>query len=67
MLKCICSGFFAVLGLFNLFYAIKTKAQRLNFYVLMALGLVFAMLEMCLLLSILVPVLPLLRLGTSFL
>ena len=43
-LKCTCSGLFAALGLFNLVIAIKDKASNLRFYVLMALGLVLAML-----------------------
>jgi uncharacterized membrane protein YhhN len=42
-LKCVCSISFAVLGLINLGYAIFTKQENLKFFIVMAVGLVFAM------------------------
>ncbi len=43
-LKCVCSGSFALLGLVNLVYALKTKQPNAKFYIGMAAGLVFAFL-----------------------
>lgn len=43
-LKCVCSGGFALLGLFNLGYALYTKQRNTTFFVCMAAGLVLAML-----------------------
>ena len=43
-LKCICSGLFALLGLVNLGYALKTKQGNTKFYVGMSAGLVLAFL-----------------------
>jgi len=43
-LKCVTSCCFTVLGLLNLFYALKTKASTPKFYYVMASGVVFAML-----------------------
>ena len=43
-LKCVCSCCFTVLGLLNLFYAIKNKASSPKFYYVMTIGIVFAML-----------------------
>ena len=43
-LKCTCSGLFALLGLVNLGYALKTKQGHTRYYVGMAAGLVFAFL-----------------------
>ena len=43
-LKCICSGSFALLGILNLSYAIATKQNGKQFYVLMCLGLFLAFL-----------------------
>ena len=43
-LKCICSGLFALLGLVNLGYALKTKQKNPKFYIAMAAGLVLAFL-----------------------
>ena len=43
-LKCICSGLFAVLGVINLMYALKTKKSDKKFHVCMAAGLVLAFL-----------------------
>lgn len=42
-LKCVCSISFAVLGLINLGYTIFTKQENLKFFIVMAVGLVFAM------------------------
>ena len=42
-LKCVCSVCFACLGLINLGYAIYTKQTNMKFYIIMAIGLVFAM------------------------
>ena len=44
VLKCTCSGTFALLGLINLFYSRKTKQTNEKFYLSMAAGLVFAFL-----------------------
>ena len=41
-LKCVCSGSFALLGLVNLAYALKTKQTNTKFYIGMAAGLVLA-------------------------
>ena len=43
-LKCICSAAFASLGIINLLFAIGAEKEKLEFYILMAVGLVFAML-----------------------
>ena len=43
-LKCVCSGLFALLGLINLVYALKTRQKNAKFFVGMAAGLVLAML-----------------------
>lgn len=43
-LKCICSAAFALLGLINLGFAIKTGQENIKFFVLMAVGLILAML-----------------------
>lgn len=43
-LKCICSGSFALLGLINLGYALKTKQPNTKFFVGMCLGLALAFL-----------------------
>ena len=43
-LKCTCSGLFALLGLINLGYALKTKQSKPAFYVAMAAGLILAFL-----------------------
>ena len=43
-LKCICSTGFALLGIINLGYAIGTKQENIKFFVLMAMGLMLAML-----------------------
>jgi hypothetical protein len=43
-LKCICSGAFALLGLFNLVYALTAKAANRRFFMAMAAGLVLAFL-----------------------
>ena len=43
-LKCICSGLFALLGLINLGYALKTKQPNTKFYIGMSAGLVLAFL-----------------------
>lgn len=43
-LKCTCSGLFALLGLINLGYALKTGARPARFYIAMAAGLVLAFL-----------------------
>ena len=42
-LKFIGSSCFAIQGLINLFYAYKTKQANMKFYVIMAIGLIFAM------------------------
>lgn len=42
-LKCVGSSIFAVQGLINLFYAYKTKQANMKFFVIMAIGLIFAM------------------------
>ena len=42
-LKFIGSSCFAIQGLINLFYAYKTKQTDMKFYVIMAIGLIFAM------------------------
>ncbi|MBQ8163954.1 MAG: lysoplasmalogenase [Clostridia bacterium] len=44
VLKCVCSGAFALLGLINLAYALVTKQMNKRFYIGMASGLVLAML-----------------------
>ena len=44
VLKCTCSGMFALLGLINLFYSRKTKQTNEKFFLYMAAGLVFAFL-----------------------
>ena len=44
VLKCTCSGMFALLGLINLFYSRKTKQANEKFFLYMAAGLVFAFL-----------------------
>jgi uncharacterized membrane protein YhhN len=43
-LKCVCSSAFALLGISNLGFAIGTNQANMQFYLLMATGLVFAML-----------------------
>ena len=43
-LKCVCSGGFALLGIFNLIYALAHQQKDSPFYIGMALGLVLAML-----------------------
>ncbi len=43
-LKCTCSGLFAILGLANLVYALKTKQDGKSFYIGMSAGLVLAFL-----------------------
>ncbi|MBQ8249531.1 MAG: hypothetical protein IJY93_06595, partial [Clostridia bacterium] len=43
-LKCICSGSFALLGLINLGYVIKTKQPNIKFYIGMTAGLFLAFL-----------------------
>lgn len=43
-LKCICSAAFALLGIINLLFAIGTEKENLEFYILMSMGLVLAML-----------------------
>lgn len=43
-LKCVCSAGFAILGVINLGFAIGTAQKDLEFFVLMALALVLAML-----------------------
>ncbi len=43
-LKCICSGSFALLGLINLGYALKTKQRNMKFFIGMSAGLVLAFL-----------------------
>lgn len=43
-LKCICSAAFALLGIINLLFAIGTEKEKLEFYILMSMGLVLAML-----------------------
>ena len=43
-LKCVCSGSFALLGLINLAYALKTKQTNTKFYIGMSAGLVLAFL-----------------------
>ena len=42
-LKCVGSSCFAIQGLINLFYAYKTKQADIKFYIIMAIGLIFAM------------------------
>lgn len=42
-LKCVASSCFAIQGLINLFYAYKTKQADLKFYIIMAIGLIFAL------------------------
>jgi hypothetical protein len=44
VLKCTCSGTFALLGLINLFYSRKIKQANEKFFLYMAAGLVFAFL-----------------------
>ena len=44
MLKCICSGSFALLGLLNLIYAFITKADNRKFFIGMSAGLFLAFL-----------------------
>ena len=43
-LKCVCSAAFALLGVINLVFAITSGQDDLEFFILMASGLVFAML-----------------------
>ena len=43
-LKCICSAAFALLGIVNLMFAITTSQEAPEFFVLMSMALVFAML-----------------------
>ena len=43
-LKCICSAAFALLGIVNLLFAITTSQEAPEFFVLMSMALVFAML-----------------------
>jgi uncharacterized membrane protein YhhN len=43
-LKCVCSAAFALLGVINLVFAITSGQDDLEFFILMAAGLVFAML-----------------------
>ena len=43
-LKCICSAAFASLGIINLLFAIGAEKEKLEFYIMMSMGLVFAML-----------------------
>jgi uncharacterized membrane protein YhhN len=43
-LKCVCSAAFALLGVINLVFAISSGQDDLEFFILMAAGLVFAML-----------------------
>lgn len=43
-LKCVCSAAFALLGIINLGFAIKTTENDLEFFIFMAAGLVLAML-----------------------
>lgn len=43
-LKCICSAAFASLGIINLLFAIGAEKEKLEFYILMSVALVFAML-----------------------
>lgn len=43
-LKCVCSGIFALIGLVNLAYALKTNQPNRNFFAGMTAGLVLAML-----------------------
>ena len=38
-LKCVCSGLFALLGLFNLLCAFLVRAENKRFYISMAAGL----------------------------
>lgn len=42
-LKSITSALFVLIGLVNLFFAIKTKSKHIKFSIVMAIGLVFAM------------------------
>ena len=44
LLKSLCSGGFALMGIINLCLALKNKTNELRFCVSMAVGLVFAML-----------------------
>ena len=43
-LKCICSAAFASLGIINLLFAIGAEKEKIEFYILMSVALVFAML-----------------------
>lgn len=43
-LKCICSGSFALLGIINLCYALRTKQDNRSFFIWMTLGLFLAFL-----------------------
>ena len=43
-LKCICSAAFALLGIVNLLFAITTSQEDPKFFIMMSMGLVFAML-----------------------
>ena len=43
-LKCVCSGLFALLGVFNLVCALTTKADNKKFYIGMSAGLILAFL-----------------------
>ena len=43
-LKCVASSLFALLGLVNLYYAAALKSTDLRFYIIMAVGLILAML-----------------------
>lgn len=42
-LKCVCSVMFAVIGLINLGYAYFTKQENMKYFLIMAIGLIFAM------------------------
>ena len=43
-LKCICSGSFAILGVIDLIYALKTKTANTKFHIAMSAGLILAFL-----------------------
>ncbi len=43
-LKCVCSTLFALLGVINLIYSLANKADNKNFYISMAVGVIFAFL-----------------------
>lgn len=44
MLKCICSGGFAALGIINFLYILKAKQENIPFHLTLCLGIFFAML-----------------------